>query len=168
MNDAMTVVGRLGGDPIVKSVNGDSVAEFRLGCSARRKEGDEWVDGHTNWYSVEAWGGFAEHVSASLRKGDVVMVLGKLKIDQWESGDKRGTSVKIRADHIGHSLRLGPSKRERRAAPAESPEDGGYLPPHDEATASGAGTAEAADGAVEQWGSPGVLAGTSALTGQGA
>src|SRR5690606_1677676 len=58
---------------------------------------------------------------ASLHKGDVVMVLGKLKVDQWESGDKRGTSIKIRADHIGHSLRLGPSLRQRAARPtAES------------------------------------------------
>ncbi|WP_306232227.1 single-stranded DNA-binding protein [Agrococcus beijingensis] len=115
MNDAITVVGSLGGDPALKSVNGDQVAEFRLGCTARRKEGDQWVNGHTNWYSIEAWGKIAPNVVESLRKGDVVMVLGKLKVDQWESGDKRGTSVRIRAEHIGHSLRVGPSRRERRA-----------------------------------------------------
>ncbi|MCR8671784.1 single-stranded DNA-binding protein [Agrococcus sp. HG114] len=114
MNDAITVVGSLGGDPILKSVNGDQVAEFRLACTARRKDGEQWVDGHTNWYSIEAWGGFSRHVVSSLRKGDVVVVLGRLKVDQWESGDKRGTSVKIRADHVGHSLRVGPTTRERR------------------------------------------------------
>lgn len=107
---------------MLKSVNGDQVAEFRLACKSRRKEGDTWVDGHTNWFSVEAWGGFADHVGASLRKGDVVMVLGKLKVDQWESGDKRGTSIKIRADHIGHSLRLGPSLRQRAARPSRESE----------------------------------------------
>lgn len=123
MNDAITVVGSLGADPILKSVNGDHVAEFRLACKSRRKEGDEWVDGHTNWYSIEAWGRFSEHVSASLRKGDVVIVLGKLKIDQWESGDKRGTSVKIRAEHVGHSLKVGPSTKERRTAPPLDHED---------------------------------------------
>ncbi|WP_206446941.1 single-stranded DNA-binding protein [Agrococcus sp. KRD186] len=126
MNDAITVVGSLGADPILKSVNGDRVAEFRLACTARRKEGEEWVDGHTNWYSIEAWGRFAEHVAASLRKGDVVVVLGKLKVDQWESGDKRGTSVKIRAEHVGHSLRVGPSTKERRTAPPQDQDDPGY------------------------------------------
>ena len=126
MNDAITVVGALGGDPTLKSVNGDRVAEFRLGCTARRKEGEEWVDGHTNWYSIEAWGGFADHVGSSLRKGDVVMVLGKLKVDQWESGEKRGTSVKIRAEHVGHSLRIGPTTRERRTAPTQDQGDPGF------------------------------------------
>lgn len=125
MSEAITVVGSLGGDPTLKSVNGDQVAEFRLACKSRRKEGDIWVDGHTNWFSIEAWGGFADHVGASLRKGDVVMVLGKLKVDQWESGDKRGTSIKIRAEHIGHSLRLGPTLRQRGAKPpaASAPVD---------------------------------------------
>jgi single-strand DNA-binding protein len=127
MNDAITVVGSLAADPILKSVNGDRVAEFRVGCTARRKEGEEWVDGHTNWYAIEAWGRFAEHVSASLRRGDLVIVLGKLKIDQWESGEKRGTSVKIRAEHVGHSLRVGPSTKERRRAAPQEEGDAGFL-----------------------------------------
>jgi single-strand DNA-binding protein len=115
--DVITVVGRLGGDPTLKSVHGDRVAEFRLASKARRKEGDDYVDGHTNWFSVEAWGDFAQHVAASLRQGDLVVVLGKLKIEQWESGEKRGTSVKIRADHVGHTLRAGAVAKDRRPAP---------------------------------------------------
>lgn len=111
---------------MLKSVNGDTVAEFRLACTARRKDGESWVDGHTNWYSIEAWGGFADHVGASLHKGDLVVVLGKLKIDQWESGDKRGTSVRIRAEHVGHSLRVGPSIRQRKPSPAVADDDPGY------------------------------------------
>lgn len=117
--DVITVVGRLGGDPSLKSVRGDRVAEFRVASKARRKEGDDYVDGHTNWYSVEAWGDFALHVAASLRKGDLVVVLGKLKVEQWESGERRGTSVKIRADHVGHTLRTGAVVKERRPAPEQ-------------------------------------------------
>jgi single-strand DNA-binding protein len=113
--DVITVVGRLGGDPTLKSVHGDRVAEFRLGSTARRKEGETWVDGSTNWYSVEAWGDIAQHIVTSLRKGDLVVVLGRLKVEQWESGERRGTSVKIRADHLGHSLRSGPVVKDRRA-----------------------------------------------------
>lgn len=118
-DDVITVVGRLGGDPTLKSVRGDRVAEFRLGSTPRRKEGETWVDGATNWYSVEAWGEFAQHVVASLRRGDLVVVLGRLKVEQWESGERRGTSVKIRADHIGHTLRTGAVAKDRREpAPA--------------------------------------------------
>ncbi|WP_413319579.1 single-stranded DNA-binding protein [Agrococcus sp. 1P02AA] len=127
MNDAITVVGQLGADPTLKSINGDRVAEFRVACTSRRKDGDSWVDAHTNWYSVEAWGGFADHVGTSLQKGDLVMVLGRLKIDQWESGDKRGTSVRIRADHVGHSLKVGPTLRQRTQKALES-SDSASLP----------------------------------------
>ncbi|WP_354260285.1 single-stranded DNA-binding protein [Agrococcus sp. UYP10] len=123
--DVITVVGRLGGDPMLKSVHGDRVAEFRLSSKPRRKEGETWVDGPPNWYSVEAWGDFAQHVATSLRKGDLVVVLGKLKVEQWESGERRGTSVKIRADHIGHTLRAGAVAKDRRPReqdPARAPE----------------------------------------------
>lgn len=121
MNDAITVVGSLGADPILKSVNGDQVAEFRLACTARRKVGEEWVNGHTNWYSIEAWGKQAVHIERSLRRGDLVVVLGALKVDQWENEERRGTSVKIRAEHVGHSLRVGPVTRERPVRqPAEA------------------------------------------------
>ncbi|MFA4840762.1 MAG: single-stranded DNA-binding protein [Agrococcus sp.] len=144
--DVITVVGKLGGDPTLKSVHGDRVAEFRLASTARRKEGDEYVNGHTNWYSVEAWGDFAQHVAASLRKGDLIVLLGRLKIEQWESGEKRGTSVKIRAEHVGHSLRSGAVAKDRRPAPepvasaaehrpADEPgghERGGHEPGRDE------------------------------------
>lgn len=118
--DVITVVGRLGGDPTLKSVRGDHVAEFRLASTSRRKDGDTWVDVHTNWFTVEAWGDFAAHVSASLRKGDLVVVLGKLKVEDWESGERRGTSVKIRADHIGPTLRSGAVAKDRRASQAEA------------------------------------------------
>ncbi len=141
MNDAITVVGSLAADPTLKSVNGDQVAEFRLGCTARRKEGETWVDAHTNWYGVEAWGGFADHVRASLRKGDLVIVSGKLRIDQWESGDKRGTSVRIRAEHVGHSLRVGPTTRARRGGPVEASGDAQRPPEQAEPESAAAGPA---------------------------
>lgn len=138
-NDAITVVGRLAGDPALKSVNGDRVAEFRVACSVRRKEGDAWIDAHTNWFGVEAWGAFADHVVASLRQGDLVIVTGKLRIEQWESGEKRGTSVKIRAEHVGHSLRFAASMKDRSAASREHGNDQahGFVPAPDEHRAPG-------------------------------
>ncbi len=119
--DVITVVGRLGGDPTLKPVHGDRVAEFRLASTSRRKDGETWVDVHTNWFSVEAWGDFAAHVVASLRKGDLVVVLGRLKVEDWESGERRGTSVKLRADHIGPTLRAGAVAKDRRAPQADAP-----------------------------------------------
>ncbi|MGM1029903.1 MAG: single-stranded DNA-binding protein [Actinomycetota bacterium] len=157
--DVITVVGRLGGDPTLKSVRGDRVAEFRLASKARRKDGETWVDGHTNWFSVEAWGDFAAHVAASLRRGDLVVVLGKLKVEDWESGERRGTSVKIRADHIGPTLRAGAVTKDRRAPEAEPVREAEPAPEPAEqgwptAVAAGAEPAPVLQGAGETWSAP--------------
>ncbi|MBO1768995.1 single-stranded DNA-binding protein [Agrococcus sp. TF02-05] len=157
MSEAISVVGSIGTDPILKSVAGDQVAEFRIACKSRRKDGDDWVDAHTNWFTVEAWGGFARNVITSVRKGDVVVVLGRLKVDQWESGERRGTSVKIRADHIGHSMRVSPTSRDRRPrddAEQRAAEQPGSSP--DPMEASPPETPEPAfvGARVEHWGAP--------------
>ncbi|QUW19034.1 single-stranded DNA-binding protein [Agrococcus sp. Marseille-Q4369] len=157
MSEAISVVGSIGTDPILKSVAGDQVAEFRIGCKSRRKDGDDWVDAHTNWFTVEAWGGFARNVITSVRKGDVVVVLGRLKVDQWESGERRGTSVKIRADHIGHSMRVSPTSRERRprddAEQRAAEQPGASLDPMEPSPLEPQEPALAGAGG-EQWGAP--------------
>lgn len=155
MSEAISVVGSIGTDPILKSVAGDQVAEFRIGCKSRRKDGDDWVDAHTNWFTVEAWGAFARNVITSVRKGDVVVVLGRLKVDQWESGERRGTSVKIRADHIGHSMRVSPTSRERRPRDdAEQRVDQAGAPLDAEPSAPEPPEPVLATGSGEQWGMP--------------
>lgn len=156
MSEAISVVGSIGTDPILKSVAGDQVAEFRIGCKSRRKDGDDWVDVHTNWFTVEAWGAFARNVITSVRKGDVVVVLGRLKVDQWESGERRGTSVKIRADHIGHSMRVSPTTRERRPRDdgEQRSDEHGAPPEPTEPSAPESLEPALAAASGEQWGAP--------------
>src|SRR5699024_12162085 len=43
----------------------------------RTREG-EWGDGTTQWFAVKLFGAFAEHVAQSVRKGDPVLVRGRL------------------------------------------------------------------------------------------
>lgn len=115
MHDTITVVGAAGADPTLKTVNGEQVAELRVASTARRKRpgSEEWEDAYTNWYGVEAWGRLAAHVAASVAKGDPIIVVGRLRVEQWESGERRGTSIRIRAEHVGHSLRFGRAQRDR-------------------------------------------------------
>lgn len=124
--DTITVVGRAGADAALKIVNGTQLAEFRLASTSRRKLDDgTWVDKHTNWFSVEAWGEWAPGVAAAVRRGHSVIVRGELRIEDWESGERRGTSVKIRADHVSHDLRWKTAKRdgaEGDGSPARSVE----------------------------------------------
>lgn len=110
MSDTLTIVGKVATDPTrSRTASGIPVTNFRLASTHRRFDNatQTWVDAGTNWYSVAAFRQLGEHAKASLRTGDSVIVTGRLKIRNWESGEKHGTSVDIDADAIGHDLRWG-------------------------------------------------------------
>lgn len=71
----------------------------------RSREG-EWGDGATQWFAVKLFGEFADHVAHSVRKGDAVLVRGRLEHEEYETrdGEQRWTAV-IVADAFGPDLR---------------------------------------------------------------
>jgi len=110
MIDTLTIVGRVATDPTQSQTGGGvPVTNFRLASTHRRFDSatQEWTDSGTNWFSVAAFRQLGENVKASLRTGDSVIVTGRLKIRDWESNGRHGTSVDIDADAIGHDLRWG-------------------------------------------------------------
>ena len=110
MIDTMTIVGRVATDPTQGQTGGGvPVTNFRLASTHRRFDAatQSWTDSGTNWFSVAAFRQLGENAKASLRTGDTVIVTGRLKIRNWESNGKHGTSVDIEADAIGHDLRWG-------------------------------------------------------------
>lgn len=110
MMDTVTIVGKVATDPNQAQTGGGvAVTNFRLASTHRRfdQSAQAWVDSGTNWYSVAAYRQLGEHAKASLRSGDSVIVTGRLRIRNWESNGKSGTSVDIDADAIGHDLRWG-------------------------------------------------------------
>lgn len=112
MTDIVTIVGKVATDPNrAQTGGGVSVTNFRLASTHRRfdQATQSWVDSGTNWYSVAAYRRLGEHAKASLRTGDSVIVTGRLRIRNWESNGKNGTSVDIEAEAIGHDLRWGTS-----------------------------------------------------------
>lgn len=113
MNDTfVTIVGNLAEDPRRHdSSAGSPVTSFRVGCVQRRldKGLDKWVDGPTSWYRVSAFRSLGQHAFESLRKGQRVVVVGKLRLRSWEAGDKQGVAAEIDAEAVGHDLRWGTS-----------------------------------------------------------
>lgn len=123
MMDTVTIVGKVATDPNQAQTGGGvAVTNFRLASTHRRfdQSAQAWVDSGTNWYSVAAYRQLGEHAKASLRSGDSVIVTGRLRIRNWESNGKSGTSVDIDADAIGHDLRWGTTAylRSSRTTPA--------------------------------------------------
>lgn len=89
--------------------DGLPITSFRLASSERRfdKSTNQWIDGETNWYTISSFRTLAINASASISKGDRVTVTGKLRVRDWDNGDRAGTSVEIEADSIGHDLAWG-------------------------------------------------------------
>lgn len=141
------------------------ITSFRLASTQRRfdRAQQRWVDGETNWYTVTSFRQLASNAATSVAKGDRVVVSGRLRIREWDTGERKGTNVDVEADVIGHDLAWGTSAYTRtmssssssRPAPADQsaqswPGDASAEAASADAAAStdGADTAGELDGAV--------------------
>src|SRR3954451_8301398 len=109
MNDTMiTFHGWTGGDVRHREARGVSVATVRVAATPRIKKDGEWVDGETTWYSVTAWRTLADHLHDSVRKGDPVIVHGRLRTETWVPEDgPASTTLHVDALLVGHDLTRG-------------------------------------------------------------
>ena len=131
MSDQVTVVGLVATTPRhLVTQDGLPITSFRLASSHRkfdRKE-NKWVDGETNWFTVTAFRQLAINSAGSVAKGDGVIVSGKLRVRDWDNGERAGTSVEIEADGLGHDMSWGSSVFTRTVLvrepePSEEPEE---------------------------------------------
>jgi single-strand DNA-binding protein len=82
--------------------DGLPITSFRFATTTGNAVAD-----YTNWYTVTAFNTLAVHAAEALSKGDRVIVLGELRIRDWDNGERSGTSVEIEASTIGHDLEAG-------------------------------------------------------------
>lgn len=102
-----TIVGNLAGDPELSfTASGAAVSNFTV-CTTPRsfdKQTNEWVDGETMFTRCSVWREAAENVAESLRKGDRVIVMGKLTARSWEKDGVKRTNIEMMVDEVGPSL----------------------------------------------------------------
>lgn len=125
---ALTVTARLAADVEIRwTSSGTAVAKLRLVSNSRRlnKNTNEWEDADVWWGRGTAFARTAEGIAdANLSKGDLVMVRGRVKTDQWEdrdSGAKRSAD-EVLIDEIAKVI-TPPRQDSPRTAPS-----GGYNP----------------------------------------
>jgi single-strand DNA-binding protein len=126
----ITMEGRLTADPELRfTPSGAAVTNFTLAANDRVKDGDEWKDGEALFLRCSCWKQLAENVAESTRKGDLVIVTGKLGQRSYETreGEKR-TVVELKAFTVAASLQFrtirhgeGRAERGAESAPAEDP-----------------------------------------------
>ena len=109
-----------------------TVSKFRLACTPRVRTKGEWGDGNTTWIEVSCFRSLAEHVASSVRKGDPVVVIGKLRTNVWEQDGQTRERLVVEAETIGHDLNRGTAAFRRRTREPQERE-----PPEDELDSAG-------------------------------
>lgn len=146
MSDTITVTGNIATEPELKHTPaGVPITTFRIASSQRRfdRTKNAWVDGATNWYTVSAFRGLADHAYASFRKGHRVLLTGRLRLREWDTGAKKGVTAEIDVDAIGHDLLWGHSTFHRDDRPESVGMTGAT--PVDSWAADGAGHASTSE-----------------------
>ena len=118
MTDILTLTGLVATPPKhTNTENGLSITSFRLASNQRRfdRVTQAWVDAGTNWYTVTSFRQLAKNVVLSVQKGQRVVVTGRVRVRDWTTDDKAGTTIEIDADAIGHDLTWGTTTFTRSA-----------------------------------------------------
>ncbi|TCL87656.1 single-strand DNA-binding protein [Curtobacterium sp. PhB142] len=158
MNDIITVCGIVATEPRhLVTETGIAITSLRLASPSRRwdRASAAWVNGATNWYTVTAFRSLASNVFKSLKKGDRIVVSGRVRIRTWERDGRGGTSVEIDADGIGHDLAWGISNWVRVPRQVNDTASGhggvrGVDPRTGEVHGGGLGAAPALDGQAHE------------------
>jgi single-strand DNA-binding protein len=106
----ITVVGNLTADPELRfTPSGAAVASFTVASTPRTfdKQSQEWRDGDALFLRCSAWRQMAENVTEGLRKGDRVVVVGRLKQRSFDDKDgNRRTVIELDADEVAASAKF--------------------------------------------------------------
>lgn len=101
----ITIHGNVSQEPELRVTNsGMNVLSFNVADSYGKDEKKK-----TTFHSITVFGQLAENVASSLKKGDSVIVAGRMEADEFTKKDgTKGKSVKIIADEVGFSMRWTP------------------------------------------------------------
>jgi single-strand DNA-binding protein len=84
----------------------------------------EWTDGHTSYVTVICWRKLADNVALCIRKGDPVVVKGRLSVRPYEKDGTTRIVVEVDASSIGHDMSKGAAHFQRtKRAPGETAAD---------------------------------------------
>jgi single-strand DNA-binding protein len=112
MSDQYSITGLVATTPRhLVTQDGLPITSFRLAASLRKfdKQLNRWVEAETNWFTITSFRQLAVNSAVSISKGDRILVMGRLRVRDWDNGERAGTSVEIEAESIGHDLVWGSS-----------------------------------------------------------
>lgn len=119
MYQKFTCVGRLGMNPDVRTTeSGAKVAMMNIACNERgykTKDGKE-IPERVEWIPIVLWNGLAEVAEKFLKKGNLVLVEGKMRTRSYEKDGMTLYRTEIYAD----SMQMLESRKDNAPLPPES------------------------------------------------
>ena len=160
----ISLMGYVASDPSYSKIGKNQIPKLvlRVSWTPRRRDSatGEWIDGNRSFANVICWRQLAENGSICLRRGDPVVVRGRLDVRTFTGRDgQRRTVVDVEASALGPDLTRGvadfrkiwpPSGKTAEQLAAENGR-GGHDTPGDDAELAGMAD-EVASGAESQAG----------------
>jgi single-strand DNA-binding protein len=105
-SSVVTLIGNLTADPTLRQTTGGaSVTQFSIAVSRSWKnKSDQWEE-ETSYFDIVAWSELADNVCRSLKKGNRIIVSGRLEQQSWTKDGEKRSKVVLIADDLGPSLR---------------------------------------------------------------
>lgn len=110
MNRAIevTIQGTVATAPVLTRQEGKKpYCRFRVAASYGQMVSGSWVNYDTLWFTAKAWGDLAEHLAQSFKRGDPVILCGRLGEDHWMRSGQRVSSMVLHLHCAGHDLTRG-------------------------------------------------------------
>ncbi len=127
----ITFIGNLTDDPELRFTGGGAaVVTLRVASNRRWTGRDGQQQEETTFLNVNAWRDLAENAAESLSKGDRVVVIGRVKVRNYEN--QQGQTVwvtEIEADEIAPSLRWAQAKPSKTSGSSGGSQDSGSSAP---------------------------------------
>ena len=114
--------GNLTRDPELRVIDNGrkqvKVVNFSVAVSREYTKASGERDKITTFINCEAWDTGAEVISESFKKGDLVMVEGSLRNDNWEKDGVKHSTLKVRVNNFSKITKLSQQKnREKELEP---------------------------------------------------
>ncbi len=115
LRNQVTLIGNLGSDVEVKTFASErSVSKVSLATNQYYKTRDGEERKETHWHNIVAWGKLGENMAKVLKKGEQVMVQGKLTYRSYE--DSTGKKHYITEIIVSDFMKLTKATKQEMAA----------------------------------------------------
>ncbi|MFI4881770.1 MAG: single-stranded DNA-binding protein [Phycisphaerales bacterium JB064] len=126
--NSVNLMGRLGRDVELRyTSNNNAVAALSVAVEDRYRAKDGTTKKSVVWVECEAWGKVAETIARYFKKGDKILLEGRLKLDQWEQDGQKRSKLKVALNNF-HFI----ENPKTQQAAAQAHYGGGDGPPPDD------------------------------------